>query len=218
MSTIDLGNFGTSLNSFLASIKNSYPSSYVSLISALNFSSGTRFLQLSSTQIAIAAGADFLLVQGTGLSIAGSSPDGNVQISATTPITGTITGAELYAGGAFSPGTGQVTGGTLIASANFSASAIVLTSANLTLEIDGTHLPTTPATIESVIAGTYNGPAIGLSDIKLFNNNVEIGSVTLTSTAVTLRENNVDFTLAGNFPTSVAAAVIDQLVTGSGTG
>ena len=184
---------------------------------AQQFSASTKYLQLSTAQIALSTdnGAYTLLIQGSGMSIAGATllgilDPGSIKLSS---VNGTVTAAELYSGGSFKNGT--VTGGTIIASATFSASQMTVSSGPMEVALNGVNLPNTAAAVQAIAAGTYSGPAISLSSIVITNDGTQIGSLTFGATSLTFVSNDYQLVIDGTFPVTLTSSLIDSLV---GTG
>ena len=178
------------------------------------FNASTKYLQLSTAQIALSTGgsAYTLLIQGSGMSIPGASlfgvlNPGSISLSS---VNGTVTAAELYAGGSFS--NGSVTGGSVVASATFSATQMTLTSGTAELVIGGSNLPTTPAAVGTIANGTYSGPAIGVSSIQVLESGSPVLTVTLGASSLTFVTDGYKLVLNGTFPTALGSTLIDQLV------
>jgi len=103
--------------------------------------------------------------------------------------------------------------GAPLISASLSAGEWTITSGPLEFALAGSNLPTGALTVEALIDGSYTGPAIGVSSIEVESAGSALGTLSLSSTGLTITTGGYALALDGtDFPASLTAAQIDSAV------
>jgi len=166
-----------------------------------NGSSTVSVKRLSGAQVICQYASDFIVFNGSSLGYSGSMSKFDPKL-----LTGTVTNIKYYKGGTYNSTTHALSGGTLKMTATMSATQMTLTVGNIEFVVDGTHLPTSFATLMQVIKGTYSGSAIGLSDIKIMKGGVQAAAITLTSSELDITLLGYKLAFKGTFSTSILAS------------
>ena len=169
-----------------------------------NGSSTVSVKRLSGSQVICQYASDFIVFNGSGLGYSGSMSKFDPKL-----LTGTVTNIKYYEGGTYNSTTHALSGGTLKMTATMSATQMTLTVGNIEFVVDGTHLPTSFATLMQVIKGTYSGSAIGLSDIKIMKDGVQAAIIALSSTELDITLMGYKLAFKGTFSNSILASIID---------